>query len=309
VLLAAVVLAWFFVAAMRHKHEVELTHPFEIWWQPSVAYAGIAVVTVGVGSILAWAVGGLGVVSHTASSTAAETYGQRFDAWRAGLHALAAKPIFGWGPGQFLAATDNRFSLSETRQFGSVLFPDGHNIFIEYATTTGVVGLLCLLGWLVYAMRHRVGCLFGFALVLLASELVEPLNAGVTGMAFLALGGAALTNRRVPENTNDRESSEKRQKGRSSVRSTALPGWLSKTMPIVAIVVAVPAFIMIVGDIVLQQSYYQGHDGNVIQAASTAKTADALLFHAWPDAALQVSQAYYSLGTSGYSGALPLATQ
>jgi O-antigen ligase len=310
VLLAVVVVAWFVVGAWRRPEEVEPAPPFYSWWQPSAAYAALTVVTIGLGSVVAWLAGGLGVVNHTASSTAGETYGQRFDAWRAGFHALAAKPLFGWGPGQFEAATSNRFSAQVIRQFGGTLFPDGHNIFIEYATTTGLIGLACLIGWLVFALRHRGGPLFGFALVLLASEMVEPLNAGITGVAFLALGGAAVMHRRGAASTVDNAgASERGRDEQDGALSRPLPGWLRITTPVMAIIVAIPALSLVVGDIVLQQSYYQGHDGSVTQAANTAQTADTLLFHAWPDPPLQVSQADYSLGTNGDPGLLPVATQ
>jgi hypothetical protein len=104
-----------------------------------------------VGSIVARTSGGVGVVSHAAQSTANETFGQRFHAWSAALHAIGhsvgSHLAFGYGPGQFRAATSAYFSVSFERSSG-VTFTDAHNLFVEYLTTTGIVGVVLLVCWL-----------------------------------------------------------------------------------------------------------------------------------------------------------------
>jgi O-antigen ligase len=311
-ILAFLVVAWFMVGAWRHRAEAPAPPPpFRTWWQPSVVFAGGVFVAVLVGSLLARAVGGVGVVSHTASSTGTETYGQRFDVWSAAVHALADKPVFGWGPGQFQAATASRLSLQYVHQFGLNVFPDAHDIFVEFTTTTGLLGLVCFVGWLVFALWHRTGYLFGFALVILASELVEPLNPAITGVAFLALGGAALNLRTAGQRDGADSSATgtEREKQDASEGRRPLPTWLRTATFVVTLVAVVPAGMLLIGDLVLQQSYYQSDDGNQAEAASTAKVADTFLFDAWPEPATLEARADFALGSHGDRALLPSAIQ
>lgn len=115
--------------------------------------------------------------------------GLRFDLWRTSLDAALERPVLGWGPGRFQAATSPRYT-PEIAGGGVVAWKDAHNWVVEYAVTTGAVGLLLLGGWLALAARTSGGPLAGFAVVVGLLMLVEPQTVGLAPLAFLALGVA-----------------------------------------------------------------------------------------------------------------------
>jgi hypothetical protein len=69
---------------------------------------------------------------------------------------------------------------------------DCHNFLIEVVTTTGILGLICFVAWLGTAANRASGPLLVAAMAIFFVELVEPLNIGVTPIAFLALGAATV---------------------------------------------------------------------------------------------------------------------
>jgi O-antigen ligase len=115
----------------------------------------------------------------------------RLQTWIGAGHAIAERPLLGAGPGRFRAATSPHRSLALVRNEGADrLFFDAHNVFVEYATTTGILGVVAFAAWLLLACGRARGPLLGFALLVLAMHLVEPQFAGTTPLAFLALGVA-----------------------------------------------------------------------------------------------------------------------
>ncbi len=120
----------------------------------------------------------------------------RLETWREGLSALGSRPLWGWGPGGTLAAIGPRRTLTIARAEGpDAMFADAHDIVVESAVTTGVVGLILLLGWVGTAVagarRRPTGeGLLGFAALVVGVSLVEPMHVGVTPLAALALGAA-----------------------------------------------------------------------------------------------------------------------
>jgi len=115
----------------------------------------------------------------------------RLRAWASAAHAVADHPVLGSGPGRFRAATSKYRNLALVRAEGADRrFVDAHNIVVEYATTTGILGLAALAVWLVLASRRARGPLFGFFLLVLAMHLAEPQSVGTTPLALLALGVA-----------------------------------------------------------------------------------------------------------------------
>jgi O-antigen ligase len=112
--------------------------------------------------------------------------------WLSARHAFAQRPLLGVGPGQFRTATSPYRPITVARQEGpDKLFTDAHNLFVEYATTTGAIGVTALLVWLVAATRRTGGCLLAGALGLFVIHLVEPQSVVTTPIAFLALGASA----------------------------------------------------------------------------------------------------------------------
>src|SRR6266851_8953555 len=125
------------------------------------------------------------------STTASGLLGGRPATWWSARHAIAHRPLVGAGPGEFRAATSEYRPLSVARTEGfDLLFADAHNLFVEYAVTTGLIGVLLLLGWLLFAVESASGPLIWFALAGLACHMVEPQYAGTTPLVFLALGAA-----------------------------------------------------------------------------------------------------------------------
>ena len=206
-----------------------------------------AALTVAASMVVAVALGiGLGAVlaghrSAMASGTdrlAAGSTGlrPRADTWRGGLDALAARPVWGYGPGSFLVAASPHRTAAVARGDGpDTLYADAHNLVVESAVTTGVVGLVLLAAWLWTAARlipgrgagregpqgqqrpHGPGDraarwgLGGFAALVVLVTLAEPQFPGVTPLAALALGAAAAA-----------VAAEQRPAARRPTRSAAL---------------------------------------------------------------------------------------
>jgi hypothetical protein len=149
---------------------------------------------------------GLGAVGGTTTGTGRVDAGAggggltaRVRTWASAGTAIAAHPLVGVGPGQFRSATSPHRDLALVHSEGADrLFLDAHNIVVEYATTTGVTGLVALTVFVALAARRARGPLLGFAAMALAVHLVEPQFVGTTPLAFLALGAAGKRTRPAP---------------------------------------------------------------------------------------------------------------
>lgn len=155
-----------------------------------VARAAALVAALVAGVVLAPLVSPAGTVVGSDRAALATTAGSnvRQAVWRITPGAVAERPLVGWGPGRFGAATLPRYDRAAAES-GETL-TDAHNWVIEYAVTTGVVGLALLLAWLGTAAWGARGPLAGFALIVGASSLVQPLSVALTPIAMLALGAA-----------------------------------------------------------------------------------------------------------------------
>ncbi|MEA3020518.1 MAG: O-Antigen ligase [Actinomycetota bacterium] len=224
----------------------------------------VAAVGLGVGSALA---GSAGVQTATSRSTerafdAASGGGVRvrLEVWAYARHAVLDRPLLGSGPGRFRAATSADRTLPVVRAEGSQsIYADGHNLVVEYAVTTGIIGVLALLWWVVGALRLARGPLAAAALVLLAISLGQPQSVGTTPLLFLAAGAGAsrLVERRA---------------------SSPRPGLL------LGLVGSIAALALLVGD----ASLLRLHDDFDLR---DGRRADALL-HAWPKPASLLADAH-----------------
>jgi O-antigen ligase len=123
--------------------------------------------------------------------TVREGFGPRFEVWSYSRHAVSERPVLGAGPGRFWSATLPHRSLESTRFGPTSYYSDPHNFVVEYAVTTGVLGIAFLAAWLWLAGRRATGP-FGWAAgALLFIHLFQPQNALVTPLALLCLGAAA----------------------------------------------------------------------------------------------------------------------
>jgi len=130
-----------------------------------------------------------------AQTTTAGSFTQRLETWEAGIEAGLDHPVFGVGPGRFLAASSPRRSLDLARAAGpDAIFSDAHNLVIEHLATTGVPGVLALAVWLWIAGRGAWRGDRALALAAAAGgafHLLEPQNLVVTPLTALALGVAS----------------------------------------------------------------------------------------------------------------------
>lgn len=115
----------------------------------------------------------------------------RIEVWRASIGAVADRPLLGWGPGRLQSAISPRIGPEVARVEGrNTEYVDAHNWIVEYAATTGIVGLGFLSVWVIGSGRRARGPLGGFALVGAAVGLLQPQSVAITPLIALALGAA-----------------------------------------------------------------------------------------------------------------------
>jgi hypothetical protein len=145
------------------------------------------------GDVLADVGGGTSVSSRVQTSDAGGGFRSRTTTWKAALAAVPDHAIAGIGPGLFRDATAPRRTVTMARaENPNALLVDAHNLFVEYVTTTGLLGLAALLAWLIFAARDCRGPLWWFTLLLLVNHLVEPQNVRTTPVLFLCFGAAGV---------------------------------------------------------------------------------------------------------------------
>lgn len=116
---------------------------------------------------------------------------QRLDGWKAAFTALQERPILGHGPGLFRHATTEHLTLEFARAEGpDRVFYDAHNVFVEYATATGLIGLALLVALVVMLARSTRGPLAVFAAAVSFTWLLEPASLHTASLVLLALGAA-----------------------------------------------------------------------------------------------------------------------
>ncbi|MDP8992075.1 MAG: O-antigen ligase family protein [Actinomycetota bacterium] len=194
----------------------------------------------------------------------------RLGLWRAGGEALMERPLVGWGPARFEAATTPRYTRTIAID-GSISWTDAHNWVVHHAVTTGLVGLGLLCAWLAAAGRASGGPLVGFALVVAASMLVEPQSVALTPLALLALGASS---RRAPPGT------------------TAGKGW--RLVTVAGLVVgALGGAILLAGEVFLERGFTDA-------SPPSYRRAEALL-PPWPEVTLIGArvEAYHGLSPEG----------
>lgn len=154
--------------------------------------AAILAVLLVLGLALGSAIGGAPNGSATTRSGSLGSWRNRPATWLTARSSIVNHPVLGVGPGQFRTATSATHPVSVALTEGpDALFSDAHNLFVEYATTTGALGLGALVIWLVAAIRPARGWLLVGALGVLVIHLLEPQSVVTTPLAFLALGASA----------------------------------------------------------------------------------------------------------------------
>lgn len=125
------------------------------------------------------------------SYTVRQGFGPRVATWLSARHAIAEAPLLGAGPGRFWTATVDDRPLSVTRYSPNIYYADPHNFAVEYAVTTGALGVLALAVWLFLSALPARGPFAAAAFALGVVHLIQPQNAALTPLAMLCLGAAA----------------------------------------------------------------------------------------------------------------------
>jgi len=86
-------------------------------------------------------------------SFSTKTFQDRAIMWQIAIDGWKQRPIFGWGPENFLPIFDRDFNIKyfvPSQGFGA-WFDRAHSIYFDYLAETGILGLLSLLGvWFVF---------------------------------------------------------------------------------------------------------------------------------------------------------------
>jgi hypothetical protein len=239
------------------------------------AVAYVAAVAVGfVTTFLAGA--GVSLSQRVASSTAATTYSLRLHVVYNGVVAtLLHRPLLGFGPGEMRNAQE----LYESRSLATAIgpgrfFTDLHEVFANFFVMTGLIGFALFAVWFLGSAWRVRGALAGFAAAVFAVELVEPMNVGVTPLAFLALGAALAASR-----------GEAWEAVPARGARLGLPGSRARAFAIVLGCLALlPAGVLVAGDYFL-------HRAQQTFSLSDARHADTLL-PIWPQSADEVANVY-----------------
>lgn len=86
----------------------------------------------------------------------------RIAAWRAGIEGWKDKPIFGYGLENYNIVFNKNFPPIIYKDEGSVVWFDrAHNVVVDRAVTTGIVGLLLYLGFIFYPAYYMLKRLRG----------------------------------------------------------------------------------------------------------------------------------------------------
>lgn len=159
------------------------------------ALAVVALVVLGAaaGQALVSSSTGQSSTSRVAGGVVEDSTLGRLYTWQSAPAAFADRPVLGWGPGRYGIASERHKPVELVRLGGDKVFVDAHNVFIEYAVTTGALGVVALMTFLVFASRGARGPLAAFALGVFLLLLVQPLHPVTAPLAALALGAAGPT--------------------------------------------------------------------------------------------------------------------
>jgi hypothetical protein len=263
----------------------------------SVAFCALTLVSLLAGALIASWSNAAGSIARVAGSTSEETFGQRLMAWREGLRAFTHHLLIGAGPGQFRSVTSFLFPLSFVKPSPGEVFTDAHNFIVEYLTTTGILGTLALLCWLAVILSKARGPLAVAAIVLIAIELAEPLDAAVFPVALAALGAAGPLSRyesshHIPDRVRQR---------RPGDGPAAFPVAVRAIVGAFTVVGLVAGTLLVAGDGLMLRGQGQRELAQDTLALGNGTTANTLL-SAWPDPAQLLSETHFYLGLGDHPG-------
>jgi O-antigen ligase len=170
--------------------------------------------------------------SRVAGDQASSGLVPRIETWKVGGEALLDRPVLGWGPGRWMEATAPGTTLRQsTTERAESVYTHAHNLVAEQAVTTGVVGLLLLLGFVWAASRHARGPCLWFAAGVAITWALEPTHLGTTPLVFLALGVAV---RAAPADERNDRPTPATSRGEALATSLLVAVALAASVPVVA---------------------------------------------------------------------------
>ena len=139
----------------------------------------------------------------------------RLNAWQTAVRAIQDRPILGWGPEQYQAAFNTHFNPAFLSSVGeSIWFDKAHNIVLDIAVSSGLVGLaayLMLIGvafracWRYYRLQPLRGIILTCALVsyiIFNLTLFDTMYSLIPFMLLLAgLSAISKNNEEQPKHT------------------------------------------------------------------------------------------------------------
>lgn len=158
----------------------------------AVVFAVALAVGIAIGGPVSSVRGGISGTQRLQADTATGG-GARLENWRTGAEAFADRPVLGSGPGTYGAATGHLRTPELARAEGpDRLFADAHNLVVEYAVTTGALGLTAAGLFAALVLRRvRDTPMAWLAAGLGLVHLAQPQHVTLTPLMFLALGAAA----------------------------------------------------------------------------------------------------------------------
>lgn len=172
--------------------------PIALWrsrvpTRPALAMSGAIVAVLAAWAAVEPVLPSDSVASPARQLSSVESDAQRLTVFAVDTRAWLERPVLGWGPANTWSAFRATATPAETDRTGPG-WDEAHDIVIQTAASTGVVGLLAL-GWLDVVVGRRVlragrelGWAVGSVAALAAFALVEPFNLTVTPLTFLLAG-------------------------------------------------------------------------------------------------------------------------
>ncbi|MEK7578372.1 MAG: O-antigen ligase family protein, partial [Patescibacteria group bacterium] len=120
----------------------------QVWQKPQTrkVFAAIILILVVLGAII-WLARGAEFVKKTSQLTRIvnfslkdDTVQQRFTEWGIAWNAFRARPVFGWGPNNYLYL-HNAFLNPRVYDLRETNFDRAHNAYLDYASMSGILGL------------------------------------------------------------------------------------------------------------------------------------------------------------------------
>lgn len=88
----------------------------------------------------------------------------RLEAWQAGARSIRDRPLFGWGPENFLIAYHANYKgVQNNKSFAGMWFDRAHNILVEIAVTSGIAGLITFLAFYISLIAKNVRVVYSSA--------------------------------------------------------------------------------------------------------------------------------------------------